>query len=345
MKHLILNCTLVITTVLSAVPAAAADRRSVLVQTATVTQRTVADTLPAFGVVQPDADKIVGLSLAHAGIISKVWCRLGQQVRQGDLLLELETAPAARMEYQQAQAAVDFTRQELARKQQLIKQQLATQADVAAARKALSDALAALAAQRAQGKGQTVSRLRAPIEGIVTELNIKQGQRVQAETTALLLSPRDHLVAQLGVEPEESAQVSVGLAVEIGSVFDPATVAHGRVQEVHAMINPATRLVDVLVPLPPEQTDAFIPGMRITGLIRLAETQSLTLPRSALLADAKGPYLFRVENGRAKKVYVTKGIEQEDFVVVSGPVSAGDVVVISGNYELSDGMRIREIAR
>lgn len=318
-----------------------AEQPSVLVEIGTVKEQTVSITLPTFGVIQPDSDKVIGVSLAHSGIINKVWCRLGQQVKQDDLLLEIETAPAARMDYLQAQSAVDFAQQELTRKQELYNEQLATKTDVAAARKALSDAQTSMTAQQAQGKGETRTQIHAPIDGVITELNIKQGQRVQAETTALLLSPQDHLVAQLGVEPEEAGHVTSGLKVVVSSVFSPDKIAHGQVQEVHAMINPVTRLVDVIVPLSPEQTSAFIPGIRITGLIHLAEQRALTVPQSAILEDNEGHYLFRVDDNKVKKVYVTVVLERENFAAISSGVQMGEKVVVTGNYELQDGMDIR----
>lgn len=328
-----------------ATPPTRASEPSVLVETRAVREGNVDELLSAYGVVRPDMSKIVSLSFAYAGIVGKVWSQQGQRVKQGERLLTLETAPNARREYLQAVSAVAFAKQTLARKRKLFKNQLATQADVAAARKALRDARSALAALRAQGKGRTTAELRAPIDGIVFQLNVKQGQRIQADTTALVVAPEDRLVVQLGVEPEESGRITPGQIVDFTSVFAVGKTIRSRVQEVHGMINARTRLVNVLVPVPPEQTDRFIPGMRVRATIRLARQRALTVPRSALLHDSGGPYLYRISNGKAWKVYVTQGIEQGDIVAVSGPVQAGDEVVVSGNYELRNGMAVRENVR
>jgi hypothetical protein len=41
-------------------------------------------------------------------------------------------------------------------------------------------------------------------------------------------------------------------------------------------------------------------------------------------------------------VPVQSGVEAGDLVAVAGALNAGDTVVTSGNYELVDGMAVRE---
>ena len=46
--------------------------------------------------------------------------------------------------------------------------------------------------------------------------------------------------------------------------------------------------------------------------------------------------------GKARLVKVQTGTETDRDIEVKGELAAGDRVVISGNYELSDGMAVRE---
>jgi RND family efflux transporter MFP subunit len=321
---------------------AAADEPSVLVETAPVTEQTMSETLEAYGTLEPDPDQVLSLSLPHAGLINRVWIRLGQRVEQGDQLLEVVTSPDARMQYMQAQSAVDFARRELSRQESLLRDQLATKAQVDSASKNLDDATATLQALQKRGQDVTEETLRAPMKGIITRLDVTQGQRVQADTTAMLIASEKRLITRLGVEPEDLAAVKTGAAVSIVPLFVPGVQIETTIREIHAMIDPATQLVEVLAAIPASQFDWLVLGMRVRGLIQLESRKSLVVPRSAVLTQGGDAYVYIVVEGKARRIPVRTWIEQGDMIAVDGELKTGDKVVVSGNYELSDGMAVRE---
>jgi len=325
--------------VVSSVPA---DEPSVQIKTTTAEQRTLTDTLEAYGILDPDPDQVLSLSLPHAGLINRVWVRLGQRVESGDRLLEVVTAPDARMQYLQAQSAVDFARRELARQQRLLDEQLATKAQVDATRKNLQDATSTLQALEKRGLDVAQETLRTPMDGIITRLDVSQGQRVQADTTAMLIAAKKRLIARLGVEPEDLADIRTGATVTVTPVFTPGVSIKTTVREVHAMIDPDTQLVEVLAAIPEQQVDRLVLGSRIRGRIQLASHTGLVVPRSAVLSEGGNTYLFVMESGKARRVVVQTGGEEGDLVEVSGSLQAGDKVIVTGNYELADGMAVRE---
>ena len=320
----------------------ASEAPSVAVITAVVTEKSIGETLVAYGVLDPDPDQVLSLSLPHAGLINRVWVRLGQRVKSGDKLLEVVTAPDARMQYLQAKSTVDFAQQELKRTQRLLKEQLATKAKVDAARKTLSDAKAALEALRKRGLDLAEETLLAPMDGIITQLDVAQGQRVQADTTAMLIAAEKRLIARPGVEAEDLGFIEPGTPVTITSVFVPEVRVKSEIREIHAMINPATHLVDVLAPIPENQIDHLILGSHIIGRIHLPMHPALMVPRSAVLGDDADAFVYIVKEGKAHKVNVRIGLEQNNKIEVSGNIKAGDNVVTQGNYELSEGALVRD---
>jgi membrane fusion protein, multidrug efflux system len=324
------------------IPSLACAAPSVQVSTVPAAERVLRETLAAYGRVRPDPDHVRGIALPHAGVINRLWVRLGQRVAAGDALLEVDTAPAARMDYQQAQAAVDFARKDLQRLERLFEEQLATRDQVNTARHALVDAESKLQAQRALGTGEKRETLRAPFAGIVSQLSVHPGQRVPPDTVALLVASGDALVVPLGVEPEDAHRVRPGMAVTLTSVFQLERTIETRVADVHAMINPATRLVDVLVRVPPTVADPPMLDSYVRGLIILREQRTLAVPRSAVLTDAHGPYVFVVRGGKAHRVDVQTGLRQDGEIGVQGALGAGEPVVSAGNYELEDGMAVRD---
>jgi len=318
------------------------DTVSVAVKTIQVKEKPMGETLLVYGVIDPDPDQVLGLSLPRAGVINRVWVRSGQRVQRGDRLLEVVTAPDARMQYLQAQSAVDFSKREARRMQQLLDNQLATRTQLDAAKKTLSDAKATLDALRKRGLDRTKETLRAPVDGIVTRLDVGQGQRVQSDASALLIASERHLIARLGVEPEDLPRIAPGTSVVLTSVFVPGVEIKSRIREIHAMINPNTHLVEALAPIPAKSGKQWVLGSRILGHVRLAQRPALVVPRSAVLRDARGvAYVFVVREGIAHRVDVRPDIERNDEIAVMGPLTANDIVVSLGNYELHDGMSVR----
>jgi RND family efflux transporter MFP subunit len=314
----------------------------VLVETAPVRAKAVGETLLAYGVLEPDPDQVLSLSLPHGGLVNRIWVSLGQRVVAGDKLIELVTAPDARMQYLQAESAVDYAQRELERQRRLLSEQLATKAQVDAAQKALRDARATVAALRERGMDVAVEILRTPIDGVITRLDVAQGQRIQADSTAMLIAAEKHLVARLGIEPEDLDRLHPGLPISLSPVFVPDIRVETQLHQVHGMINPSTHLVDVLAPIPEDRTGPLVLGSRVSARIELPTHQALVVPRSAVLRAGKQAYLYLVEKGTAHRVEVDTGIVQGTEIEVSGALAAGDVVVVLGNYELRDGMSVRE---
>ncbi|MEJ2723865.1 MAG: efflux RND transporter periplasmic adaptor subunit [Deltaproteobacteria bacterium] len=313
------------------------------VQTQPLTEHTLKQTVLAYGQVQPDPEHISSISLPQAGMVSRLLVRVGERVVADQELLELDTAPKVRMDYQQAKAAVDYARNKLDQTERLLSQQLATRDQVSSARRNLEDAKAKLKALQKLGSQKKEVIVRAPFAGIITQLKVSQGQRVQADTDAVLLASGNTLIVPLGVEPEDARRVKPGMEVVLESLFEESLHVGVEVTSVLAMVNPATRLVDVLTRVPDSKSAPLVIGSRIKGTITLSQVRALAVPRSAVLRDEQGAYLFVVREGRAHRVNVRTGIEAGDLVAVSGPLKIGEAVVTVGNYELKDGMVVQEV--
>ena len=320
--------------------AAARPAVSVQAQVAPVQQRTLDETLTVYGKVEPDPERLHALTTLSAGEVRRLYVGLGQRVAAGQALLELSTAPQARLSYQQAKGKLDNARTQLAQTEDLFKEQLATRVDLANARQALRNAQAELAALRAQGAGGTVRVLRAPEAAVVTQLDVAPGALAQPGQPLLMLGAQDHVWVRLGLEPEDAARVAAGMPVRLTPVFGGSAIA-ARIAQVHAVINPSTHLVDAVVRIEGRAASVLIPGSWLRGAIRVRAQRALAVPRSAVLNDARGDYLFVVEQGRARRVAVRTGIEQDGWIGVQGALRIGQRVVIAGNYELHDGMAVR----
>jgi len=165
--------------------AMAATEPTARVETSQVRSIPLDTRLEAYGTIQADPDALTSINLPRAGLINRLLVRLGQRVKAGDALLEIDTAPATRMDYLQAQAAVDLARSEVARVKRLLEEKLATRDQLQTAQKDLTDTEARLDSLRQIGANLTLQTVRAPFDGIVTQVSVTQGMRVQADAPAL----------------------------------------------------------------------------------------------------------------------------------------------------------------
>lgn len=325
------------------ISANAADQGpSVQVETVPLRQQDVTDTVFGYGLVSSDVHNLQAISLPRPGQLVSLLVSQGEVVSKGMPLLKFSTDPAAALAYQQARQAVHFATGEVQRIKELVAQQLATQSQLASARKALRDARDSLTAQERVGAGKTLETVVAPFDGVVLGVQAAQGDRLAARAPVLQLARSGKLRVLLGIEPEEVRRLRTGMTVHVAPVFGASADFTGRVTHVFGMINPQTQLVDVQVSV---QGDGLMPGTRVQATIEVSRQKEWVVPRSAVLSDDQGSYLFQVANGKAHRVNVTTGLETQQITAVRGNFDPQLPVVRLGNYELHDGMNVRGASR
>jgi RND family efflux transporter MFP subunit len=319
------------------------DDASVLVRLRPVSQQEVAQTIDTFGEIA--AGKPESVSFPQAGQLLRLPLVLGQRLRRGATVAVIGTDPNTVAAYTQASNAVGFAQRELKRQLELAGLQLATQSQVDAARKQLEDSQAALAAQAKLGGAHASVTLTASFDAVVTALPVAQGDRVAAGAPVAQLGPTGHPRARLAIEPARSAAVQPGMAVTIKPLLDGAAPMPAHIATVDGVVDPKTQMVTAIVELRASQAASLAVGTRVEAAITLGEGNAWSVPRQAVLSDEQGSYLFQVANGHARRVAVRVAGENGLAYGVDGKLDPKLPVVVLGNYELQDGMRVREGAR
>ena len=140
----------------------------VAVTTAPAVAEQVEREITSYGIVEPDPDAADVVALPRAGVIRRVLVRQGERVRMGQILVELDTAPGPKLQWEQAVAAVRYAEEQLARLQRMAANRLATDEQVAQARRDLSDAQATEQSLRSVGADTKQQELRATRDAVVT---------------------------------------------------------------------------------------------------------------------------------------------------------------------------------
>src|SRR6185312_6758582 len=137
-------------------PDTAADaevKGTATVTTTEATQGSLSPTALAYGTVISSPKNSFVIQIPRDGTFKAVDVRDGDVVRAGQPIVTIVTAAASTGAYEQAKSAVDFANRDVQRVERLFAEKLATNDQVATARKALEDAKIQLDQQSKIGAG------------------------------------------------------------------------------------------------------------------------------------------------------------------------------------------------
>lgn len=332
-------------------PARADEPVIATVDAVTVRRAPISQQVRAYGIVAASSSSVTSINLPYAARIRKVLVLPGQTVARGAALVVVQADPAAVLAASQATSALTLAHGELERTRSLFAAGLATQSQLAAAQKALNDAQQGLAAQHQMGvRGGDVT-IAAPFAGVVSQLTALPGDQIQAGATiaqlaAVANSSSRQANVTLGVDPSAAASIHAGDAVVLHGLSTALEHANpaGRVVVAGAAIDLQSQLVNVGANVPLGGT-AFIPGTHVSADIATQTGTWWVVPRTAVLSDTKGAYVFQVTpKHTAQRVDVVVRVESGNRYGVDGPLDAAEPLVVTGNYELQNGMAVRMAA-
>ncbi len=347
----------------------------------------VQETVETSGTVQPMVQVQVGSQVS--GRLARVLVDFNHRVRRGQVLAEIDPAPfraavaqaraqvlSGQAQLQRAQANERLTNTSLRRAQELRTRDLNAPSDVDSARGAHEVALADIAVARATIASAQASLLRAetdlgntrilaPIDGVVIQRSIDEGQTVAASFQAPVLfilaqdltrmriianvdeadiaRLREHLIAEARVDafPGEVFRGEV-TEVRYGSTTTSGVVTYPTVVVVE---NPALKL------RPGMTATVTVTSQRHTGVLRVPNaalryqpgafsgdggTPGATTTRRTVGADGvRRGTVHLLRNGRPTPVEVTVGIVDETLTEVTGPGLSAGVQVVTDEIELT----------
>ena len=309
---------------------------SVVVEPATAAE--FLETIDAYGTVGFATQQARIVDSPAEVVVDQILVSPGQSVGVGDPLIRIRATANSALELSKAQTDLEFAEASQARTSRLLAQQLATNADVDTARQATANARATLANVRSRVGGDNSMVLRAEAAGIVASVDVARAAIVPAGTPLLHLADSGRMQARLGIEPADLARLRRGQSVTLVATYDGTLVATAVIDQIVAQIEPQSRLAAAIVNLPP--TSGLIPGTTVRATIELARREgAIAVAHAAVLYADGRPYVYLLDAGVAHQVWVAIGKDDGKRSEITSGLTAGDSVVILGNYELEDGMR------
>ena len=352
-------------------PAAPETPRQPQVPLATVRDGTVDETILLVGRVGSPAGTQMKLAFSIPGSVERVDVTLGEHVKQGAPLAQLNAtsyALAAQQASAEANAAsagsalagVDRTsvklrvdQAELARRQRLYQAGVMALRDVQAAQGTVAaDRADSQSARLARAQAQAQSRaaylhadstsydvnrttLRAPSAGVVVGIFVQAGQVVDTATAAVALASESQGIATLDVPVAQLPRVRTGDPVEVRANGE---LWRGRIGGVAPAVDPATGLAMLSVSGVPAGTAA---GTPLDATVIVGRARGLVVPHNAVIQDPQtGAHLVfvaqRQTDGslRFAARTVTIGAQDEKLARVTSGLRAGESVAAEGAIDL-----------
>jgi RND family efflux transporter MFP subunit len=133
-----------------------------------------------------------------------------------------------------------------------------------------------------------------------------------------------------------------GMETAVSVDVYPGRLFTGRVERVHPTIDATNRTFNAEIVIG-NREGLLRPGMFIRVTFDLDEEEAILLPSMAVLKvqGSNDRYLFKEENGIARRVSVSIGKRYDDSIeVFSDNLEPGDNIIVSGQARLLDGVQV-----
>jgi membrane fusion protein (multidrug efflux system) len=296
-------------------------------------------TLSAIGSVAAVHGVVVSADLP--GVVEKIAFESGRMVKQGDLLVQLDTRQE-NAQLKAAEAQKDLAKLTVERVTGLTKTGIVAQADWDKADADLKSADAKIGEIKATIARKTI---RAPFSGLLGIRQVNLGQYLEAGAAIVPLQSLDPIYVNFSVPQQDAARLRPGIEVKV-KAENVGTEATGKLTATDSLIDEATRNVQVQATFA-NKSGKLRPGMYVTASVNLGSASTIIpLPASAINYAPYGDSVYVVEDMKGPDGKPYKGVRQQfvklgpgrgDQIAVLEGLKPGEEIVTSGVFKLRQG--------
>ena len=301
-------------------------------------------TLSAIGTVA--AVQGVTVSADLPGIVDRVAFESGRTVRQGDILVQLDT----RQEQAQlaaAEAQLELSRLTYERMKGLVEQDAVSRAEFDTAAAAQKQAEARIREIRATIERKTI---RAPFSGMLGIREVNLGQYLTGGDAVVPLQSLNPIYVNFGIPQQDAGQMKLGREIRLSAADLGGVEFQGRISALDSVVDETTRNVRVQATLA-NPGGKLRPGMFVQTQVSLGANQPvIALPTTAISYAPYGDSVFVVSDLKDPNGKTYRGVRQQvvklggargDQIAVLSGINAGDEVVTSGVFKLRNGAAVQ----
>jgi len=282
----------------------------------------------------------VDLAPASPGRIMSITVDVGDHVKTGQLVVQMDPTQYNQARLQYAQLQVDYKRMDSLVKVGAISRQ---QYDQIKHNMMLTK-------NNCKNFYEKNVFLKAPFNGVVTDKYFEEGELFSGTPTSrtgkaaiITLQQLNILKAYVDVPERYYSIVKVNTPVDIKVDAIGDKTFKGKVSKVFPTIDPASRTYRVEIKID-NPSEILRPGMFARVTLDMGTVEALAVPSIAVLKlqGTNKFYIFKIENNIAKQVFVERGRIVESYTEISSPnIKEGDMIVIVGQDKLYDGAKVK----
>lgn len=346
-----------------AAPAAKPDPREVAlddstrsrVNTAVIGTSLVTDMVRIAGRIEANQYRTARIGAPITGRISNIDAELGQRVREGQALAEINSPELAQAQlaFLRAHSQQQLLARAVERAQLLLAADVIGSAElqrrqteltvVSAEKRAVSDQLRALglSAPRIRrleetGQIQQAAAISATISGTVIERRVAQGQVVSPADVLFVVSDLTSVWAVAEVPEQDARFVTRGQKVRLEVPALDNAQLEASVQYVADIVDPQTRTVKVGAVLD-NRDQRLKPSMLMTMLVQGRSTERQVVPSTAVVREEDADHVFvEIRDGAFRLTPVELGPERDGLRPLVKPLPEGSRVVLDGAFHLNN---------
>ncbi|MDY7575206.1 efflux RND transporter periplasmic adaptor subunit [Actimicrobium sp. CCI2.3] len=300
------------------------------------------------GDVRPRIESRLGFRVGGKIVARKV--EVGSLVKRGQVLMQLDPQDFELAQLQSAaglkaaQSNRDLALAEQQRYVELRARNFVSQAVLDAkqtafqAAQASFDQAAAVARNQINQTGYTT--LVANVDGVVTGIDAEAGQVVAAGTPVLRVAQTREKDVVIGI-PEDQVELlrQVG-TIRVHIWADPGTVIEGKLRELSPIADPVSRTFTARIALPSEAAQVRLGMTAYVTFVSKVPQGMIRVPLNALVRDKPNTAVWVIDKGAVSLVPVQVAGPAGNDMLLSGGVSAGQVIVIAGVNLLKSGQKV-----
>jgi RND family efflux transporter MFP subunit len=286
-----------------------------------------------------DARENVDVNAKSMGIIKNIYVKVGQQVSKDQVLAELDNEPYKKS-IAELKSQLAFAKTLFEKRENLWKQKIGSELEYLSAKNQKESLELSLASLNEQLE---MTRIKAPIAGMIDEVGIKIGQAVQPGIPTFKVVNYNDLRVVAELAESHISKVKQGDKVKL--LFkDLNKEVDAEISFVAKTINQINRTFRVEVALQAGSRDYYpnmITQLRINDY---TNPDAIVIPVNIIQRSENGDFVFvAIQKGKqkvAEKRNITTGKAYGDQIEVVSGLSAGDQVITTGYSDLNEGQFI-----
>ena len=282
------------------------------------------------------AEHEVDVASETSGKITKIHCEVGDYKTKGSLLVTVDDELRL-LAFQAAKVNYEKMQKDMVRYENLYQGGTITEQQYDDLKTALENAR--IQFEQAE-KQLSYTKITAPISGTVTRRFVEVGTFVNMGSMIASIVDPSLLKVDLTVSENIVYELKVGQDVTITTTIYPGIEFKGKVKFVSPK-GDAFHNYPVEISLVNDSRNPLKAGTFVTVFVDAPSTEGLSLPRECLLGSIKDAAVYIVENNVAKLRSIVIGRETNENIEVLSGLSEGEVVVFSGQVNLSDNRQVK----